>query len=498
MPYLLKSKLGVGLSYTNMGIFSMAGFPFSLKVLWSPIVDSRFSRAFGRRKSWIIPTQLLIGISFILISAYVNDWIDQVNSKMALITFVFALLVSLCATQDIAVDGWALTLLDADKVHYSSTCQIIGLNSGFFVSFTVFLGLNSTTFCNQYLRSLPADYPLLDLASFMRGWGIFSLCATIAIAAFKKEEPFTPSWAPTSIASAYGTIATILALPNVRQLSMVLLLARIGFVGLDSIAPLKLLEKGFPQADLALTVLIDFPVQITFGFLAARWTQRLRPLLAWQMAIIFKLCIASTAMIVLFLFPRDGIVTNTYFALVILMTMVSSLSTTIMFVSMSAFFSRISDPVVGGTYITLLNTMANVGGQWPKFAIMSSVDWFTKHACMLPRTGEDVQSTLSAASASLGAIKGSCTGEAARDACIQAGGKCIVERDGFYVVNTVSVVIGLVIVTAVIIPRIRLLEMVPPRKWRIVPASAHGLRHHGREGAMHSPPSRTTVFSVGV
>lgn len=35
-----------------------------------------------------------------------------------------------------------------------------------------------------------------------------------------------------------------------------------------------------------------------------------------------------------------------------------------MFVAQMAFFSRISDPVIGGTYMTLLNTIANVGGKW--------------------------------------------------------------------------------------------------------------------------------------
>ena len=35
-----------------------------------------------------------------------------------------------------------------------------------------------------------------------------------------------------------------------------------------------------------------------------------------------------------------------------------------MFVSQMAFFSRVSDPVIGGTYMTLLNTIANIGGKW--------------------------------------------------------------------------------------------------------------------------------------
>ena len=36
-----------------------------------------------------------------------------------------------------------------------------------------------------------------------------------------------------------------------------------------------------------------------------------------------------------------------------------------MFVSTMAFHARISDPAIGGTYMTLLNTVSNLAGMWP-------------------------------------------------------------------------------------------------------------------------------------
>lgn len=54
---------------------------------------------------------------------------------------------------DIAVDGWALTLLSHQNLSYASTCQTIGLNTGYFASFTVFLALNSEAFVYVLLRS---------------------------------------------------------------------------------------------------------------------------------------------------------------------------------------------------------------------------------------------------------------------------------------------------------------------------------------------------------
>jgi len=50
--------------------------------------------------------------------------------------------------------GWALTLLSEENLSYASTCQTIGLTTGYFASFTVFLALNSEAFAyvsrNEY------------------------------------------------------------------------------------------------------------------------------------------------------------------------------------------------------------------------------------------------------------------------------------------------------------------------------------------------------------
>ena len=47
--------------YTQQAIFTIASYPFSMKVLWAPIVDSVFWAKFGRRKSWLVPAQYAIG-----------------------------------------------------------------------------------------------------------------------------------------------------------------------------------------------------------------------------------------------------------------------------------------------------------------------------------------------------------------------------------------------------------------------------------------------------
>lgn len=68
-PYLLQAKT----SYTQIGVFSLATYPYSFKLFWSPIVDSLYSRRFGRRKTWIVPIQTTTAVILFLWA----DWLQE-------------------------------------------------------------------------------------------------------------------------------------------------------------------------------------------------------------------------------------------------------------------------------------------------------------------------------------------------------------------------------------------------------------------------------------
>jgi hypothetical protein len=74
VPFLLREHL----SYAQLGTFALSSYPYSLKLLWSPIVDSVYFKSVGRRKSWIIPMQLVVGTLMLYISSNVQTFLDQV------------------------------------------------------------------------------------------------------------------------------------------------------------------------------------------------------------------------------------------------------------------------------------------------------------------------------------------------------------------------------------------------------------------------------------
>ena len=105
VPFLLKSHLSFG----QIGVFSLASYPYSLKLLWSPIVDAVWSRRVGRRKSWIIPIQALSGIGMLWLGSRVERMMITAGEDGGAGVWGFTswwfFLVFMCATQDIAVDG---------------------------------------------------------------------------------------------------------------------------------------------------------------------------------------------------------------------------------------------------------------------------------------------------------------------------------------------------------------------------------------------------------
>jgi len=76
IPFLLKAHL----SYGQVGVFSLASYPYSMKLLWSPIVDAVYSRQLGRRKSWIVPIQAASGVLLLWLGTNIEQLLAMVLS----------------------------------------------------------------------------------------------------------------------------------------------------------------------------------------------------------------------------------------------------------------------------------------------------------------------------------------------------------------------------------------------------------------------------------
>ena len=110
VPFLLKSHL----SYSQIGVYSLAIYPYSLKLLWSPIVDAVWSSRIGRRKSWILPIQTMSGFGMLWLGSRALQMMEKAGEDNGSGVWGFTgwwfSLVFMCATQDIAVDGMSAVI----------------------------------------------------------------------------------------------------------------------------------------------------------------------------------------------------------------------------------------------------------------------------------------------------------------------------------------------------------------------------------------------------
>jgi len=451
VPFILKSHL----SYGQIGVFSLASYPYSMKLLWSPVVDAIWSRRMGRRKSWIVPIQTLSSVMLIWLGSRVEQLMDEATERLYLLTFVFFSLVMLCATQDIAVDGWALTLLSPENLSYASTAQTVGLTAGQFLSFTVFLAFNSPDFANRWFRKEPLDVGIFTLGGYLTFWGWAYLVVTIGLAILKKEEKTNNR---EGLGSVYRTMWRVMKLKNVQTFIIIHLISKIGFQANDAVTNLKLLDKGFSQENLALTVLIDFPFEIGLGYYAGKWCSYIPPMKLWMYAFVGRLAAAGIAQITVYMFPADGTVDTWYLLVVIAENIISMFTSTVMFVAVSAFHAKIADPEIGGTYMTLLATVSNLGGTFPRIFVLKLVDAFTSATCVPPeKPTEKFPSSFESFS---------CVLESEKHRCIDQGGVCDVHRDGYYITNIVCILIGIVTFYGYIKPAATRLSALPLKAWR--------------------------------
>ena len=107
-----------GVDIKVIGLFTLAQAPWSFKLLWSPLMD-RFPPPFlGRKRGWILIGQVAL---FAL-----TLWLAGVSNRPEAVWVIGALALAIAfasATQDIAIDAYAVEVLRRDEQGFATRAR---------------------------------------------------------------------------------------------------------------------------------------------------------------------------------------------------------------------------------------------------------------------------------------------------------------------------------------------------------------------------------------
>lgn len=168
-----------GVSLQSIGFLTLIGSAYTLKFLWAPLVD-RYSFPFlGRRRSWILLTQLALAACIAAMGLY------SPGTSMLPLAALAVLVAFLSATQDIAFDAYSTDVLRSEERAAGAAIKVLGYRLAMIVS-----GGLALVLADQWLG--------WHNTYFLMG----AFMAVCALATLMAPEPEVVAAAPRSLAVA--------------------------------------------------------------------------------------------------------------------------------------------------------------------------------------------------------------------------------------------------------------------------------------------------------
>ncbi|KAB8335835.1 AmpG family muropeptide MFS transporter [Scytonema tolypothrichoides VB-61278] len=246
LPYLLTGNTltawmtGENVDLGTIGWFSLVSLPYSLKFLWSPMLDKYKLPFLGRRRGWLIATQIALIVAIALMAG------QQPGTALQLLAINAIAIAFLSATQDIAADAYRTDVLEPLEV---------GAGAGLFVS-----GYRVAIIVAGALALILADHvPWKSVYLLMAVFMTIGIFGTLVAPESKKVTP------PDSLAQAvilpFGEFFQRLGVYQAPLTLAFIIFYKLGDAFLSKMSTPFLLQTGFSKTDIG-------AIQIGMGSIA--------------------------------------------------------------------------------------------------------------------------------------------------------------------------------------------------------------------------------------
>jgi PAT family beta-lactamase induction signal transducer AmpG len=234
MPLLLTSKTLQAwmtmeqVDLKSIGLFALAGLPYTFKFLWAPVFD-RFVPPFGRRRGWILIAQVLLAVSLAVLAFM------QPKDNLVLIAAICVAIAFFSSSQDIVVDALRRETLKDNELGLGSTFYIYGYRIAMWISGALALILAT------YMEW---RYIYLIMAFVMAFCALFTLFA---------EEPKVEASLPKSFKeAALGPLIEFFSRPGSWTVLAFILLYKVGDTLAGAMATPFYLKIGYTPLEIGL------------------------------------------------------------------------------------------------------------------------------------------------------------------------------------------------------------------------------------------------------
>jgi PAT family beta-lactamase induction signal transducer AmpG len=231
-----------GATNTTIGVLSYVALPYLLKFLWAPFIDRYPVPLLGRRRGWVLLTQIALALTIALF-AFQNPALSLTPVAVCALIIVFC-----SATQDIAFDAYRTDVSAPHERGLAAAANNLGYRTSAWIAAALVLVI--------------ADY---------FGWRIGFLLLAIVMACFciatlLAPEPAYAHATPRSLReSVTEPLKELLGTPSAVALILLIVLFKVGDAFALRLFTPFMMDVGFTKTEIALVLKALFTVSAIVG-----------------------------------------------------------------------------------------------------------------------------------------------------------------------------------------------------------------------------------------
>lgn len=116
-----------GIDLKTIGLFSLVGLPYTYKFLWSPLMDRYIPPFLGRRRGWMLLSQIALLISMMSLGLH------SPSGSIWIIAYTAFAIAFFSASQDIVLDAYRRELLPDEELGLGNSFYMNGYRAAVFI-----------------------------------------------------------------------------------------------------------------------------------------------------------------------------------------------------------------------------------------------------------------------------------------------------------------------------------------------------------------------------